>query len=344
MARALLIGTSASTRTCTKTRLRAPGRFGIILTIAITFLSLVLAQTSTVNGVAEYRGTPVATHPYGIPTLVYNCAKLPAICQNVNTRNRLQNVVGIGGLGLGKLVGNAYIELNYDTNQARKDERRLSVCPQSWRITHPCPETNQPNTVPADTSLGQGSWPVARFNPQNLRPVDSGYNTIANGNGGNSGLIWTCDEWPPSHVRSSPVWGGTHQLTRTSTVEGGLSNQANTICAPQNANCGRASTGVAGVRSEQDFQAAAHASLRSHVVDPANPSGIFTFHFQTGWEDDQDAPATYVEWYDSVGGERLTIFSKRSIGPTHLVVDEFYSNGTTRTVRRELTEAEVRPS
>src|SRR5258707_2893235 len=39
----------------------------------------------------------------GIPTLIYNCAKLPAICTNVNSRNPLQN---LGSGQWGKLLGN----------------------------------------------------------------------------------------------------------------------------------------------------------------------------------------------------------------------------------------------
>lgn len=161
----------------------------------ITLLNTASAQTSTVGGVAQFSGTPVATNPYGIPTLLYNCAKLPAICQNVNSRNALEDR---GGGKLGLLVANDHIELNYDTDEVRKNARRAAVCPSSWKTTHLCPEPNQPNTVPQGSSYGMGSFPAARFNPHGLLVGSPGYNSIADANGGNSGMIWTCDEWPPA--------------------------------------------------------------------------------------------------------------------------------------------------
>ena len=167
-------------------------------------------QTSYVNGRAEFAGTPVATNPNGQPTLVYNCAKLPAICQNVNRRNPLQN---LGGGRLGKLQGNAFIELNFDTSSVRHEARNSGVCPRTWKNTHSCPETvagsgiSQPNTVPGGSSYGSGSYPAARFIQQNLVQGNAGFNKIADATGGDSGMIWTCDEWPPAMYRNLTVFG-----------------------------------------------------------------------------------------------------------------------------------------
>lgn len=171
------------------------------LSILVIQVHVAYAQTSTINGRAEFAGTPVATNPFGPPTLVYNCAKLPAICQNVNRRNPLNN---IAGGGLGELQGIDSIELNYDTDKLRHDGRNRGVCPGSWKRRHSCPETNavsginQPRTVPAGSSYGFGSYPAARFVQQNLVQGDAGFNKIADANGGDSGMIWTCDEWPPA--------------------------------------------------------------------------------------------------------------------------------------------------
>lgn len=170
----------------------------IRLYLLIYFLTPALAQTSTVNGRAEYQGTAVATNPHGIPTLVYNCAKLPAICSNVNQRNPLE-VQSPGRPGqYGKLRSVSYIEMNYDTDTQRKDGRRDSVCPCKWSSTHTCPETNQPPTVPGGSSYSSGSFAAARLIQPNVQKGDVGYNTIANAAGIVSGMVWSCDEWPPA--------------------------------------------------------------------------------------------------------------------------------------------------
>lgn len=150
---------------------------------------------------------------YGqVPLLEYNCAKMPAICRNVNQRNPLQNVPGVAGAGnLGALDtghtpgGLSYITLNYDTNPANKRRRRTAACPNSWPATHHCPEPNQPPVVQARTGgrqgdlWGMGSWQGVRWNPNNLPPGSAAYNLIANAAGtASSGLFWSCDEWPPA--------------------------------------------------------------------------------------------------------------------------------------------------
>lgn len=168
--------------------------------VLITLVSFTFAQTSIVNGRPEFAGTPFATNPNGQPTLVYDCAKLPAICQNVNRRNPLEI---LGGGRLGKLLGNDYIELNYDTDKGRHDARNRGVCPGSWKNRHPCPETNQPNTVPAGSSYGSGSYPAARYIQNGLVQGSAGFNKIADATGQYSGMIWTCDEWPPAMYEST---------------------------------------------------------------------------------------------------------------------------------------------
>lgn len=68
------------------------------------------------------QGQPPATQPL----LVYNCAKLPSICRNVNQRNPLLPVVGnfpgllapgnLGPLNTGNTPGGLdYLQLTYDT-------------------------------------------------------------------------------------------------------------------------------------------------------------------------------------------------------------------------------------
>jgi hypothetical protein len=119
----------------------------------------------------------------------------------VHRRNPLQ-LLGAGQWG--KLVGNDHIVLNFDTDKGRHDARNQAACPGSWKATHNCPETNQPDTVPGGSSYGHGSYAPARYVQQGVNLGDAGYNTIADELGGNSGLIWTCDEWPPAMQARSP--------------------------------------------------------------------------------------------------------------------------------------------
>jgi hypothetical protein len=138
-----------------------------------------------------------------VPTLTYNCAKMPAICQNVNSKNPLLGVPGVAG-ALGDLDpgrtpnGLPYLQLDYDTTPGASKDRRALVCPENWKSKHACPETNQPPIVPQEGSWADG-WHGVRWNPNGLLFGQSGYNSIANEFGtAASGMIWTCDEWPPA--------------------------------------------------------------------------------------------------------------------------------------------------
>lgn len=124
-----------------------------------------------------------------MPTLIYNCAKMPAICTNLNRRNPL---TPRPGGGLGQLVGGP-ITLHFDTDTKRRDRRRAFACPSSWKRNHACPETNpaQPKTVPAGASLDDGAYAARPYAParQNKRMGDAGWNTIENDRGLNSGMV-----------------------------------------------------------------------------------------------------------------------------------------------------------
>ena len=164
------------------------------LSICLAFATVNCDSTSTVNGKPEYSGTAVASAPNGAPTLIYNCAKMPAICKNVARRNGLD--LNANGNPTGVTGGN--IVLNFDTDYGRHKQRNAEMCPNSWKNSHPCPEVGQPNTVPQGSSYGN-SYPAVRFNPNNnVKPGSTGYNRIANLAGSYSGMIWTCDEWPPA--------------------------------------------------------------------------------------------------------------------------------------------------
>lgn len=117
--------------------------FALIALVSFTF-----AQTSIVSGRPELSGTPISYSGQG---------------------------------GFGHLLGSNHIELNYDTDKGRRDARKRGVCPGSWKNRHPCPETNQPNTVPANNSYGSGSYPAARYIQNGLVQGNAGFH---------GGILW----------------------------------------------------------------------------------------------------------------------------------------------------------
>lgn len=146
--------------------------------------------------------------PPNRPLLIYNCAKMPSICRNVNGRNPLQTVPGnaaagnIGLLNPGQNGGLNYITLTFDTSNNNKRRRRDTACPSNWKaqLQNACPRANQPPTIPSGSSWSSlTSYVGMRWNPNGILFGKAGYNVIANqAQTGPSGMIWTCDEWPPA--------------------------------------------------------------------------------------------------------------------------------------------------
>lgn len=125
------------------------------------------------------------------------------------------------------------------------------------------------------------------------------------------------------------------------TVEGG-SGGAQTYCTPMSASCAGAHPVV--VQSEQNFQSNAHMALRNRVSgNAAGQGGIFTFYFKTLWDDDPSVPATEVHYY-TANAEFIDTYQKRSLEPTYLISETFYSNGTIGRTKRRLNAREVRHS
>ncbi|KAI1749014.1 hypothetical protein F4782DRAFT_514853 [Xylaria castorea] len=264
------------------------------------------------------------------PLLIYNCAKMPSVCRNVNQVNPLSPIVGnpaagnIGRLNQGQNGGQDYITLTYDTNANRKRTRRNTACPSRWKVSHPCPQTDQPPTVASHTSWGFGSYIGLRWNPNNLMMGQAGYNVIANvANTGPSGMIWTCDEWPPAI-----------------TVQGGATAQ--TYCAPQNGRCGGKQFG--GTFSEQDIQGNVHSILRKYITNTFKatpPSGTYPFSFQTEWDDMATAVSAAVLWTESGIQMSKTSNYRRSLEKASRFISVVYQNGTVATFERPLTKEEI---
>lgn len=84
----------------------------------------------------------------------------------------------------------------------------------------------------------------------------------------------------------------------------------------------------------------AHSAIESPVSQIRLE--CFTFSFRTIWHDEPDVPATEVQYATSDDGW-VDAYQKRSLGPTHLVSEQFYDNGTRALVKRRLGEEEVSP-
>ncbi|KAF7558106.1 hypothetical protein G7Z17_g84 [Cylindrodendrum hubeiense] len=280
-------------------------------------------MVSTVNGQAVHDGTAVEQNPHGIPTLVYNCAKVPALCENVHQQYPLNTYThtpqpGQSVTGHSTLQGRTHLLLHFDTG-AKSQIQRGVACNTGWKKRHVCPETNQPHTVPEGAVLGDGSFPAARWNPNGLKFGDSGYNRIADRLGQFSGMMWTCDEFPFA-----------------SSIEGG--SGALTYCTPQNAACGGKNglpAGAAFVPTEQDFQSWALSGLRT-AVWTTKKVGIFRYHFRTEFKAELDPEALRVEWFGD-GSGMVTPYGKRSIEDRDVepgvvrVIESIYGNGSVET-------------
>jgi hypothetical protein len=138
---------------------------------------------TSVNGVLEYYG--VAVDVYNpLPTLIYNCDNLAAICANVQEfLNDNPNV-------------NLPLTLHYDSNSSRSGRRRGSSCPSSWQnslvvngISYSCGNyPGQPNVQPGNLPPIVG--PVGNWQPMFFFEIPDAAQT------GSSGMRFTCDEFP----------------------------------------------------------------------------------------------------------------------------------------------------
>ncbi|KAM3066305.1 hypothetical protein ACMFMG_003184 [Clarireedia jacksonii] len=241
-------------------------RLGYALLCSLIFLSLAdfeslqLPQTLDAGG-STYLATPVVI-PAPLPTLYYNCEIMPAICKNVQDWLTANNEV---------LPKTFHIQTQNERNTAT---RRGESCPDTWSVTHTCPELiGQPQTIYGYGRYinGNPAYSMYQFTPTLLEtslvsvpPVFSPFNKEIQGTaaGDSSGLAFTCDEFPPA-----------------SWIEGG--NGANTFCAPQGVSCsstlwntyksiykGQPNTKYPLTRSEQNWQAAAHSLLGQFFSGP----------------------------------------------------------------------------
>lgn len=115
-----------------------------------------------------------------VPRLIYNCAKMPAICNNVGRTLPIQNNKLVNGVAKFTWTGGG-------------SKHRDKVCSSNW--AGPCPETNPPQ--PLVVGYNTVTKKMVKFKGSQLYPdaaKGKGYNMIANEKGEYSGMMWTCDE------------------------------------------------------------------------------------------------------------------------------------------------------
>lgn len=169
--------------------------WGVLFSIYFASWQHVLAQgISVVNGVSMYSSTQVRTAAEGAPTMFYNCAYMPAICENVNQRDPLMGTAGDRDSPI-----NGPIRLHADFDTKRNRRRGRKACPGSWKKSHSCPETSQPPVqARSPGSLVIFDWVGLPLNRNTGAIGSAGWNRIAARDGvSDSGLMWTCDEHPP---------------------------------------------------------------------------------------------------------------------------------------------------
>ncbi|KFY31396.1 hypothetical protein V493_01147 [Pseudogymnoascus sp. VKM F-4281 (FW-2241)] len=131
--------------------------------------------------------------PYEV-YLVYNCYYMKDICknaQNFSLSARGRN------LHPGSGIGNNMFGYDLDTGDtippSRQESRRSQSCPDSWKSTHFCPESDQQPVMRHD-----GAWFTTALEPlttmNNLQNVrDTNGNIVRYSN-----VRYTCDEFPPA--------------------------------------------------------------------------------------------------------------------------------------------------
>ncbi|TGJ85455.1 hypothetical protein E0Z10_g3313 [Xylaria hypoxylon] len=207
---------------------------------------------STVNGGALYYGTAVDNGPAAVPTIVYNCDRLRAICWNLNEFMTDATNPGYGAVPL---------FFHYDGDRTRKNTRRAFSCPRNWQTFHlrnRCGSvTGQPNVVPGNLPPIVVQ-PIPETGPQLWTPSGPRFNNeIPNlTNTASSGMFFSCEEMPAA-----------------SWIEGGEGGPpfVHVNCAPMDVSCQNLAwravrdTGYPHTRSEQNWQADAHAAIARYA-------------------------------------------------------------------------------
>jgi hypothetical protein len=130
-----------------------------------------------------------------LPTVYYNCYYAGSLCKNVELTQS------------GAFAGTIDMELVYDKNTKRRNDRRKKICPGTWNQNHKCPENDQPDVFVLDAKrdpngdAGKPNQISSRLqNPKGLNGknnylIADDFKLRAT-SASPSGLMYTCDEFP----------------------------------------------------------------------------------------------------------------------------------------------------
>lgn len=163
-------------------------RFPLLL---VSLLPLFRAQhlvTTSVDNVGNTFWSATAGAPKtsvralpSIPTLVYNCAIVPALCNNV------------AQLRPGAQLGGHNEVFGWDPDEKRKERRNRGRCPASWKTQRGvvvCPKANQPPIHPL--GITDDVPPLVDADDLAIFKRDT------NGQEVRTGLMMSCNEFPPA--------------------------------------------------------------------------------------------------------------------------------------------------
>ncbi|KAI0542148.1 hypothetical protein GGR58DRAFT_454175 [Xylaria digitata] len=211
-------------------------------------------RVSTVNNQPLYYGTAVDEGPAAVPTVIFNCDRLKAICWNLQEFMNDQTNTGYGTLPL---------TFHYDGDMERKNTRREFSCPENWQRAH---LGNRCGSVPGQPNVEPGNLPpvvvrpVPTDGPQLWTPSGPRFNNeIPNlTNTASSGMAFTCEEMPAA-----------------SWIEGGDGGPpyVHVNCAPQDLSCqslawsevGGSVGGYPNTRSEQNWQSSSYNAIATYA-------------------------------------------------------------------------------
>lgn len=251
-------------------------------------------------------------------SLTYNCHYMPAICQNV-----AQYMASAQGRARRYPHSFAY-DLNSERGGDSSIGRRFYMCPKNWAKKQPtrCPETNQPYPMRRDGKR----WPETGVIPLNLNPLDPADTHTklfvikglrdGMGNTRESGLYYSCDEFPPAKW----VEGGVGLLNPPNPPPAeGPGQPGFSRCAPA-----KYCTSSAAIDGEQDWQSYVHRTLQAKLLDLANKQLIrnqqqlrisdqvvqFFFH-AVDLGETTVAATVFVEDFDRDSTDEIETFARR---------------------------------
>ncbi|KAI1327922.1 hypothetical protein F5Y16DRAFT_166950 [Xylariaceae sp. FL0255] len=212
------------------------------------------------GGPAQYAGVVVDVYN-PLPTLIYNCDDMAAICWNA-----AEMLADPSNAALNALNPKVF---HYDTDSSHTATRNSASCPGTWQNQLPAtcgsvpgqpnvqPGSLPPNVAAPGVAHANAGFPGGMWTPEFNNEI-----TNAAGNGP-SGMVFTCEEFPSASFIEGGVDPNIAPIVHINCAPKALSCQGNFFNAVQ----AKFGAGVyPNVQSEQDWQAKAHNAMRNYAI------------------------------------------------------------------------------